>query len=33
MKIKINYTDFKKIGKYIFTIDNNKIIPIMIKNT
>ena len=33
MKIKKKYTDFKKIVKYIFKIDNNKIISIMIKNT
>ena len=33
MKIIINYTDFKKIRKYIFKYDNKKIIPIFIKNT
>ena len=33
MKIKINYTNIKKIRKYIFKIDNKKIIRMLIKNT
>ena len=33
MKIKTNYTNYKKIRKNIFKYDNKKIIPIKIKNT
>ena len=33
MKIKIHYTNIKKIRKYIFKFDNKKIIPMLIKNT